>query len=121
MTLIDLSPRGISIRLTRTPLPVDIIALIFAALALGAVAKSEPSHGRFYSGVFTEIAKYFAGKPTLDLCLSYYLQHLLASPYGTSNYAQGMISQAIYVSRALELQKNSQGSRRLLLFVLIYI
>ncbi|KIW21508.1 hypothetical protein PV08_02088 [Exophiala spinifera] len=120
-TLVDLSPRGISMMLTRTRLPVDTIALIFAALALGAVASGELGSGRFYFGVSTDMVKYFVGQPTLNLCLSYFLQHLLALRSGTSYYAQGMISQAIYVAHELGLQQNSHGDRGLLLFLLIYM
>lgn len=120
-TVVDLSPRGISVLLSRTRLPVDAIALIFAALALGAVATGEPGPGRFYFGVSTEMGKYCVGQLTLDLCLSYFLQHHLALRSGTSNYAQGIISQAIHVARALGLQKGSHGNRGLLLFMLIYM
>lgn len=119
--LSDLSSRGISVLLTRTHLPADTIALLFAALALGAVATGEFRHGLFYFEVSTEMVKYFVGQPTLDLCISYYLQHLLALRSGTSNYAQGIISQAIHVARALGLQRNSHGNRGLLLFLLIYM
>jgi len=107
--------------LTRARLPVDMLASVFAALALGAVATGEPGHSRFYLGVSTEMVKYFVGQPTLNLCLSYFLQHLLALRSGTSNYAQGIIFQAIHVARALGLQQNSHGNRGLLLFSLIYM
>jgi hypothetical protein len=107
--------------LSRTCLPVDTIALVFAALAFGAVATGEPSHGRFYFEVSTEMVKHSVGLPTLDLCLSYFLQHLLALRSGTSNYAQGIISQAIHVAHALGLQQNTHGKRGLLLFMLIYM
>ncbi|KEF52345.1 uncharacterized protein A1O9_11585 [Exophiala aquamarina CBS 119918] len=120
-TLVDLSPRGISVLVSRTRLPVDTIALVFAALALGAVATGEPGHGRFYFGVSTEMVKYCVGELTLDLCLSYFLQHLHALRSGTSNYAQGIILQAIHVSRALGLHQNTHGNRGLLLFMLIYM
>jgi hypothetical protein len=121
MALTDLSTRGIAVLLTRIRLPVDTIALVFAAFSLGAIATAETGHGRFYFDVSTEMVKYFVGPPTLNLCLSYFLQHLLALRFGTSNYAQGIISQAIHIAHTLGLQQQSHGSRGLLLFLLIYM
>lgn len=106
---------------TTTSLPLDTIALIFAALALGAVATGEPGHGRFYFGVSTEMVKHFVGAPTLDLCLAYFLQHLFALRSGTSNYAQGIMAQAIQIAHGLGLHENSHGIRGLQLFLLIYM
>lgn len=118
---VDLSPRGISMLLTTTRVPVDTIALTFAALALGAVSTGESGHGRFFFEASNEMVKHFVGQSTLELCLSYFLQHLLAIRFGTSNYAQGIISQAIHIARVLGLQQNSHENRGLLLFLLIYM
>lgn len=120
-TLSDLSSGAIAVLLTKARLPVDTIALVFAALALGSVALGESGHGKFYFGVSTEMVKYFVDRPTLNLCLSYFLQHLLALRSGTSNHAQGIISQAIHVARALRLQQHSHGDRGTLLFLFIYM
>lgn len=118
---LDLSPSEVSMVVTRNRFPVDSIALIFAALALGAVATGEFGHGRFYFGVSTEMVKHFVGRPTLDLCITYFLQHVFALRSGTSNYAQGIMAQAVQVAHDLGLQENSHGIRGLQLFLLIYM
>lgn len=120
-TLQDVLASGVTVAVTETTMPVDSIALIFAALALGAVATGDIGHGCFYFGVSTEMVKHFVDRPTLDLCLVYFLQHTFALRSGTSNYAQGIMAHAIQISHGLGLHENSHGIRGLQLFLLIYM
>lgn len=117
----DLVASGVAVVVTKTDMPVDSIALLLAALALGCVATGELRHGYLYFGLSTEMAKHFMERPTLDLCLTYYLQHIFAMRSGTSNYAQGIMALAIQAAHGLGLDKNSHGTRGLLLFLLIYM
>lgn len=120
-TLQDVLASGVTAAVTQHTMPVDSIALIFAALALGAVATGDIGHGCFYFGVSTEMVKHFVDRPTLDLCLVYFLQHTFALRSGTSNYAQGIMAHAIQVSHGLGLHKSSHGIRGLQLFLLLYM
>ncbi|KPI38304.1 uncharacterized protein AB675_12075 [Cyphellophora attinorum] len=119
--MIDISAEGLSTLLKTTRLPMDSTALLFAALALGAVAKGDLNQGRFYFDTSLEMAKLFVSQQTLDLCLAYYLQHLLALRFGTSSYAQGIMAHAFLVAHHLGIQRNSHGNPGLRLFLLIYM
>lgn len=117
----DLSPVRVAVTIARNSLPVDSIALVFAALALGACATADLSHGVFFFSMSSEIVKHFVGHPTLDLCVAYFLQHVFALRSGTSNYAQGIIAQAVQAGQALGLHENSCGIMGCELFLLIYM
>lgn len=117
----DLSLSNALTTATTHGLPCDSIGLVFAALALGAVAGGEFGHGRFYFGISTEMVKHFVGQPTLDLCLAYFLQHVFALRSGTSNYAQGIMAQAVQIANGLGLYDNSHGIQGLQLYLLIYM
>lgn len=117
----DLSPSNTAVMATTHRLPCDAIGLVFAALALGAVASGEFGHGRFYFGISTEMVKHFVGQPTLELCLAYFLQHVFALRLGTSNYAQGIMAQAVQIANGLGLYDNSHGIQGLQLYLLIYM
>lgn len=116
-----LSPTNASVTATTQRLPCDAIGLVFASLALGAVASGDFGHGRFYFGVSTELVKHFVGQPTLELCLTYFLQHVFALRLGTSNYAQGIMAQAVQIANGLGLHDNSHGIPGLQLYLLIYM
>ena len=117
----DLVASGVAATVAETAMPVDSIALMFAALALGSVATGELGHGCFYFGISTEVVKHFVERPTLELCLAFFLQHVFALRSGTSNYAQGIMAQAVQVARGLGLHENLCGVRGLQLFLLIYM
>ncbi|KAK4498621.1 hypothetical protein PRZ48_011280 [Zasmidium cellare] len=116
-----LTPSNASAILSTRRLPSDSIGLVCAALALGAVASGEFGHGRFYFAISTELVKHFVGQPTLELCLAYYLQHVFALRSGTSNYAQGIMAQAVQIANGLGLYDNSYGVQGLQLYLLIYM
>jgi hypothetical protein len=119
--MVDLSAEGISTLLKTTRLPMDSTALLFAALALGAVAMGDLAQSRFLFEASLEMVKLFANQQTLDLCLAYYLQHLLALRFGTSAYAQGIMAHTFLVAHHLGIQRNSHGNAGLRLFLLIYM
>lgn len=102
-------------------LPADSIALVFAAIAFGAVATNRLDHGKSYFSISTETLKHFVGQPTMDLCLALFLQHVFAIRTGTSNYAQGIIAQVIQVGHELGLHRGDHGIRGLQLYLLIYM
>jgi hypothetical protein len=110
-------------RVTGIPLclPADTVALIFATVAIGAVATGELSHGQFYFDISIEMAKHFVGRATLDLCLACFLQHVFALRTGTSNHARSIIAHAIQNAHDLGLHHNSHGTRGLRLYLLIYM
>lgn len=117
----DLSPSVVLMTVTAHRLPLDAVALMFGAFALGAVATGEISHGRIYFNVSTELVKHYVGQSTLELCLAYFLQHVFALRIGTLNYAQSIIAQAIQIAHDLDIQRNRHGVQGLQLYLLIYM
>lgn len=116
-----LSTSAVIMTATVSHSPLDSVALVFAALALGAVASGDIVNGRLYFDISTEVTKHFVGKSTLDLCVADFLQHVFALRVGTSNYAQNIISQAIQHAHDLGLHRNSRGIQGLQLYLLIYM
>lgn len=116
-----LSTSAVIMTATVSHSPLDSVALVFAALALGAVAGGDIVNGRLYFDISIEVTKHFIGKSTLDLCLADFLQHVFALRVGTSNYAQNIISQAIQHAHDLGLHRNSRGIQGLQLYLLIYM
>lgn len=119
--LLDSVPSVVSRTIASQRLPADSVALMFSALALGAVASSDFGHGRFYFDISTEVVKHSVGHATLELCLAFFLQHAFALRVGTLNYAQTIIRQAIQGAHDLELHHNKCGIQGLQLYLLIYM
>nr|POF13028.1 hypothetical protein CFP56_10176 [Quercus suber] len=119
--VLDLTPNAVMASLATIQCPLDSIALVFVALALGSIATGELSHGQCFFNISTEVVKHFAGSPTVELCLGYYLQHVFALRTGTSNYQQGIIAQAVQTAHDLGLHRNAHGVQGLKLFLIIYM
>ena len=112
---------AMSTMVTRHALPADTSALIFVAMSLGAVANADFKRGCFCFDVSIELVKQFVGQPTLHLCVAYFLQHTFALRAGTTNYAQGIVVQAIQVAHDLGLHRNLYGVQGLQIYLLIYM
>nr|POF26034.1 hypothetical protein CFP56_22182 [Quercus suber] len=119
--LLDLSPNGVRASAITEQFPLDSVALMFVALALGAIATGELSHGQTLFEISTEVVKHFAGSPSMQLCLAYYLQHMFALRIGTSNYQQGIIAQTVQTAHDLGLHRNTYGVQGLKLFLIVYM
>jgi hypothetical protein len=106
---------------TTHTLPFDAVALVFAAFSLGAAHEGLFENARFYFDISIRMVEHHAGQATLDLCLTYLMQHMSALRMGTSNYAQGIITRAVEVAHDLHLQHGRQGVQGLQLYMLIYM
>lgn len=102
-------------------LPLDLTATVCGALAFGALANGEYARGQSYFTISTELAKHFAGIPSQELCLAYFLQHVFALRTGTSNYAQSIMAQTIQIAHEIGIHQGMYGTPGLQLYLLIYM
>lgn len=102
-------------------LPMDFIAILFAALAVGAVATGPPYTSQYFSNISAEAIRCFTGRSTMDTCLALYLQHYLALRTGSCNHAKSFLVQAVQQASDLRLQHNVHGNPGLQLYLLIYL
>jgi hypothetical protein len=100
---------------------LDYVALLYAALSLGALSTGATNLSAVWHDISIATSSYFVGPPTLDLCLSCFLQHMYALRTGTSNLARGFMVQAISHAHDLSLQQNFHGIRGLQLYLLLYM
>lgn len=108
-------------RVLKKDIPCDVLCLLFSALALGAALSGEAEYGRFCFHVSTALAERFVGSPSLDLCLSYFLQHGYVLRAGSSTHARALVAQTVQACHDLALPYASHSVRGLHLYLLVYM
>lgn len=94
-------------------IPMDLLALAFAQLAL---SDSNPGSA-VMRGAFLELSSIlvddYAGEPTLNLALALFLQHICALHISTSNRSRALIGQTVQVSYDIGICKKPPEGRSL--------
>ena len=93
------------VNLEQADVPLDGLALLFAALAFVGIAEANPGVSLALLELSTRMIQEYVGKSTLELALATFLHQACALRTGTSNESRALIVQTVRVAHDIGIHK----------------